>query len=477
MAVSVETLTGDTVTFSDEEIGELRRSFRGPLIGPRDEAYDDVRVVHNGMFDRHPGLIFQCSGPADVIDAVTLAREHDLLTSIRGGGHHVAGHSVHDDALMIDLSQMNAVWVDPRERVVRVQGGATWADVDRETQAHGLVVPGGVVSTTGVAGLTLGGGIGWLHRKWGLTCDNLRAAELVTADGELIRASEEENPDLFWGLKGGGGNFGVVTAFEFDAHPLGPMVACAPVFYDPDDAEEILSAWRDWSANVPDEVTSRFILWWLPEHPALPPEVHDREVLVLAATYAGPPDEGEQVLQPIREFGEPLVDLSGRMPFRMFNSMMDPLFPKGEVASYWKSIYLQDLTDEALEVIIERARSRSSPRTLIHVPMMGGAAGRVGATDTAFGDRSAPYMISVDGNWLDREQSDRHIAWVRDTIEEARTLPGGGGIYLNFSGDHAPDDAEMDAAYGENLERLAEVKKTYDPDNFFRLNNNIEPAD
>lgn len=477
MAVQIKSLTGDPLTLSDEKIQEHRMTFRGPLVGPGDEDYDDVRVVHNGMFDRHPGLIIQCSGAADVIDAVKFARERDLLTSVRGGGHHVAGHSICDDALMIDLSQMNAVWVDPEERVVRVQGGATWADVDRETQAHGLVVPGGVVSTTGVAGLTLGGGIGWLHRKWGLTCDNLRAVELVTAAGELVRASEEENPDLFWGVRGGGGNFGLVTAFEFDAHPLGPMVACAPVFYDPADAEEILPAWRDWTTTLPDEVTSRALFWYLPDDPHLPPEVQEQEVLILAATYAGPPNEGEEVLQPIREFGEPLADLSGRIPFRMFNSMMDPLFPEGEMASYWKSIYLHDLTDEALDLIIDRARSRPSPLTLIHVPMMGGAAGRVGATDTAFGDRSAPYMLSVDGNWLDREESDQHIAWVRDTIEEARKLPAGGGIYLNFSGDEAPDDTVMDAAYGENLQRLARIKKKYDPDNFFRLNNNIEPAD
>jgi len=478
MATRVETLEGDSVTISDDELGELETTFRGPLIVPDHPAYDEVRVVHNAFFDRHPGLIVRCAGTADVIDAVKFARERDLLTCVRGGGHHVAGHAIRDDALMIDLSPMNAVWVDPEEHVVRVQGGATWADVDRETQAFGLVVPGGVVSTTGVAGLTLGGGLGWLHRKWGLTCDNLRAVELVTAEGELLRAGEHENSELFWGLRGGGGNFGVVTAFEFDAHPLGPAVWCAPVMYAMHDADELLPAWRDWTTTVPDEITSRALFWHLPEDPHLPPAVHDRDVLILAAIYAGPVEEGEEALRPVGEFGEPLADLSGAMPFRMFNSMMDPLFPKGEMLSYWKSIYLRELTDEALELITERSEERSSPRTLVHVPMMGGAAARVGPRETAFGDRSAPYMLSVDGNWLDPEQSDEHIAWVRETIDAAGHLSAAaGGTYLNFSGDQTPDAALIDEAFGENLDRLARLKREYDPDNFFRHNNNIRPAD
>lgn len=476
MTTRVETLPGDPFTISDDQLDELRASFQGPLIGPDNPVYDEVRVVQNGMFDRHPGLIIRCSGMADVIDAVDFARERDLLTAVRGGGHSVAGHSICDNGLMIDLSEMNAVWVDPDERVVRVQGGATWADVDREAQAFGLAVPGGVVSTTGVAGLTLGGGIGWLHRKWGLTCDSLRAAELVTADGEVVRASDDENPELFWGLRGGGGNFGVVTAFEFDAYPLGPIVMCGAVMHAIEDADEVFPAWRDWANTVPDEITSRALFWHMPEAPILPPAVHNRDVLILAALYAGPTQEGEAAIEPMREIGSPLADLSGHMPYRRFQAFLDPLFPKGEMASYWKSIYLEELSDEALDLISDRARQRPSPLTLVHVPMMGGAVDRLGTGDTAFGDRSSPYMLSVDGNWIDLDESDEQIAWVRDTVDQARRLPSATGTYLNFSGDQEADATAMDDAFGDNLERLADLKKRYDPDNFFRLNNNIQPA-
>jgi FAD/FMN-containing dehydrogenase len=360
---------------------------------------------------------------------------------------------------------------------VRVQGGATWGDVDRETQAFGLAVPGGIVSTTGVAGLTLGGGIGWLHRSYGLACDNLRSVEVVTADGQLRRASEAENPDLFWAVRGGGGNFGVVTSFEFAAHPLGPVVPVAAVMYPVDNAGELFRAWRAWASTAPEEAMSRAVFWWMPEDPHLPPAVHNQHVFIAGAIYTGPPEEGQRVLQPLRELGTPLVDLGTEMPFRMFQAAFDAFFPKGQLASYWKSIYLNELTDDLVDLIVRHGVQRSSPLSIVHVPMLGGAMSRVAATATAFGDRGARFMLSVDGNWVDPTDTADHVAWVREVISQAEGLSGTGGTYLNFSGQEDTAAGELvRAAYGDNLQRLVEVKQRYDPDNLFRLNNNIKPA-
>lgn len=330
MPIKVETLSGESATLDDDKLEELRMTFRGPLITQQDDGYDAARAAQNGLIDRRPALVIRCSGTADVIDAVNLAREHGLLAAVRGGGHSVAGHSVRDRGLLIDLSGMRGVWVDPDARLVRVQGGATWGDVDREAQAFGLAVPGGIVSTTGVAGLTLGGGIGWLHRKYGLSCDNLRAVEIVTADGRLLRADRSENEDLFWALRGGGGNFGVVTSFEFTAHPVGPTVMCAVPIYA-EDPGEVFRAWSDWAETVPDEVTTRAIFWTIPQDPHMPPQIHGRQVLITGALYAGPPEEGEKILQPVRRLGTPLADLSAPMPYRMFQSAFDFFFAKGQV--------------------------------------------------------------------------------------------------------------------------------------------------
>jgi FAD/FMN-containing dehydrogenase len=475
--VGLRPLTGEISELADDQLAELQMTFRGRLVAPQDDGYDQARVVQNGLIDRRPGLIVQCSGTADVIDAVNLARERQLLTAVRAGGHSIAGYGVCDDALMLDLSGMRGVWVDPRAGTVRVQGGATWGDVDRETQAFGLAVPGGVVSTTGVAGLTLGGGIGWLHRAYGLACDNLLSVEIVTADGQLRRASEAENPDLLWAVRGGGGNFGVVTTFEFTAHPLGPVVPVVAVMYPVGNAGELFRAWRAWASTAPDEAMSRAVFWWMPEDPNLPPAVHNQQVLIVGAIYTGPPDKGQQILQPLRELGTPLLDLGAEMPFRMFQAAFDPFFPKGQLASYWKSVYLNELTDDLIDLIVRRAAQRPSPRTLVHVPMLGGAMSEVAPTATAFGDRSAPFMLSVDGNWVDPADTADNIAWVREVISEVEGFSVAGGTYLNFSGREEAAAAELvQAAYGDNLQRLAEVKKRYDPDNLFRLNNNVTPA-
>jgi FAD/FMN-containing dehydrogenase len=477
MALGLKTVSGQTTELADEQLAELGMTFRGRLLTPHDDGYDQARVVQNGLVDRRPGLIVQCSGTADVIDAVNLARQQQLVTAVRAGGHSIAGYGVCDDGLMLDLSAMRGVWVDPDARVVRVQGGATWGDVDRETQVFGLAVPGGIVSTTGVAGLTLGGGIGWLHSAYGLACDNLRAVEIVTADGQLRRASEAENPDLFWAVRGGGGNFGVVTTFEFTAHPLGPVVPVAAVMYPVDHAGELFRAWRAWAATAPEEAMSRAVFWWMPEDPHLPPEVHNQQVFIVGAIYTGPPEQGQQVLQPLRELGTPLVDLGTEMPFRIFQSAFDALFPKGELASYWKSIYLNELTEDLSDLIVRHGVQRPSPLSIVHVPMLGGAMSRVAPTATAFGDRSAPFMFSVDGNWVDPTDTADNIAWVREVISQAEGSSGTGGTYLNFSGQEETAAAELvRAAYGENLQKLTQVKQRYDPSNLFRLNNNIPPA-
>lgn len=348
-----------------------------------------------------------------------------------------------------------------------------WGDVDRETQVFGLAVPGGIVSTTGVAGLTLGGGIGWLHRRYGLACDNLRAVEIVTADGRLLRASGPEHEDLLWALRGGGGNFGVVTSFEFTAHPLGPVVMCAVPMYA-DDLDEVFRAWRDWAGTVPDEVTTRAMFWTVPKDPHMPPQAHGRQVLITAAVYAGPPEEGEEVLRPVGRFGTPLADMSGPMPYRVLQSAFDFFFAKGALASYWKSLFMRELTGRTADLIVRCGLARTTPESMIHVPLLGGAVSRVGPRDTAFGDRGAHSVLSVDGNWVDHHDAARHIAWVRDVIGRAGEFSTG-GTYLNFDGD-APAPGLVPAGFGENLGRLTEVKKRYDPRNLFRLNANIPPA-
>ncbi|GAB2654804.1 FAD-binding oxidoreductase [Saccharopolyspora gloriosae] len=474
MPVLLRTLTSGETSLEDGELDALRAGFRGPLIGPGDDLYEQACVVQNGMFHRRPALIARCSGTADVVDAVRLARDHDLLIAVRGGGHSVAGHSIHDGALLIDLSAMRGVDVDPQRRVARVQGGATWGDVDRETQLFGLAVPGGIVSSTGVGGLTLGGGIGWLHRAHGLACDNLRSAEVVTADGKVRRAGPED-PELLWALRGAGGNFGVVTAFEFDAHPLGPTVANGTAIYPAADAGQVLRAWRDWASGLPDEITTRAVLWTLPASPALPAELHDQDVLIIGAVHAGHVEDGMTALEPMRRFGTPLADLSGPAPYTAVQQAFDPFFPKGGLLSYWKSLYFRELDDAVLDLLVRRGRERPHPVTMLHVPLLGGAAGRVPAADTAFGDRNADYLLSVDANWTDADDTARAVRWVRDVLAEAESMPGAAGTYLNFSGEAVLDPGARASAYGDNLERLGRAKARYDPHNRFRLNNNIPP--
>jgi len=428
------------------------------------------------MHEGEPDLVAICSTTADVIEAVKTARDRGLPVAVRGGGHSVAGLSTIDGGMLIDLAPMNGVEVDQERRLAKVQGGALLSDLDRATQQFGLATPSGVVSDTGVAGLTLGGGYGWLRRKYGLSSDNLLEAEIVTASGEVLTASKDEHPDLFWAIRGGGGNFGIVTSFTFALYPVGPEVAFAATFYPLEELGSVLRGWRDYVEQAPDEVTATCVTMTFPANPELPEAVHDRPVAIIGGVYAGDVEEGMKVMQPLRELGTPLFDMSGPTPYVGVQTGFDPLFPRDTLRAYWKSQYLDELTDAAIDTIAAKAGDRPAPLTLVNTFHMGGAIADVGEEETAFAQRSAPYMISIDGMWTDEAEDDANVAWVRSAWNEIAEF-GTGEVYLNFTGlaDEAAQ-AGVDSAFGRNLARLAEVKATYDPDNFFQRNNNIVPA-
>jgi hypothetical protein len=475
VSLELVTLDGGRTSIDDAALEQFRGTIRGDLLKPGDPGYAD-RPIYNAMHRRRPALIVRCTGTADVVEAVRFARERRLLVAVRGGGHSVAGHSSCDGGLVIDLTRMRGVDVDPQARIVRVQGGALWRDVDQESQPFGLVVPGGVVSETGVAGLTLGGGEGWVRRKYGLTIDSLLSARVVCADGSVRNASAAEEPDLFWALRGGGGNFGIVTSFEFRAHPHGPIVAFAGVFYPVADAARVLRNWRDYCTGAPDEVTSVAVALTMPADPHLPPAVHNQACLVIGGVYVGAPEEGMRVMQPLRGLGTPLADISQPMPFVAVQSAFDPLFPMGKLQSYWKAQNLARLPDEAIDIIAARAAGRPSPITLVATFQMGGAINRVGPHETAYGERSAPWMSSIDGNWENPDDNQANVAWVRESFNLIAPYSTG-TTYTNFTGQLDESAGSLTAtAYGGNMARLAAIKAQYDPDNFFRLNPNIAPA-
>jgi FAD/FMN-containing dehydrogenase len=466
---------GATQTALDAEaVQGFVAAVRGPVIQEGDEGYDAARAIWNGLIDRRPALIVQCSGAADVVDAVNFAREHDLLLSIKGGGHNVAGNAVNDGGLVIDLSQMRGVHVDVSTGTVRAQGGATWGDADRESQLFGLAVPGGLISTTGIAGLTLHGGVGHLRRKYGLSIDNLLSVDIVTADGRLRRASADENEDLFWAVRGAGSNFGVVTSFEFQAHPVGPMVMVGALFYPQEDGRDVVAACRDYMAEAPDELSSVLFFWSVPPGEPFPAEHHGKPVVVVAAVYSGAVEDGESVVQPLRELGQPLIDLSGPWPWLGLQSGFDALFPKGAFY-YWKSRALPELSNAAIDEIAEWAARRPSPLTDITIWHHGGAVSRVGETETAYAGRDAPFLVTGEASWADPAQTDDALAWARG-FWDAMSRYSTGGLYLNFPGFGEEKDQLVRAGYGANYDRLAALKAEYDPANLFRMNLNIAPA-
>jgi FAD/FMN-containing dehydrogenase len=471
--MSVETAT-ETI-LDPGAMQEFEAAVRGPVLVPGVEGYDEARAIWNGLIDRRPALIVQCTGAADVVDCVKFARREGLLLSIKGGGHNVAGNAVNDGGMVIDLSAMRGVHVDPSTQTVRVQGGATLGDLDRETQLFGLAVPAGVVSTTGVAGLTLHGGAGHLRRKHGLSIDSLISVDIVTADGEIRTASATENEDLFWAVRGAGSNFGVVTSFEFQAYPVGPMIMVGAIFYPVDDAQSLLRGWRDYMKTAPDELSSMALLWSVPPGQPFPPEHHGKPVMVVAGAYCGAVEDGEPVVQPLRELGEPLVDLSGPWPWLGLQSGFDALFPKGGFY-YWKSRTLAELSDAAIDVIIGFAADRPSPLTDIIVWHHGGAMTRVGEAETAYGGRDAGFLVTGEASWADPALNEQAIAWGR-AFWDAIGAHSTGGIYLNFAGLAEEKEALVKAGYGANYERLAALKAKYDPTNLFRMNLNIVPAE
>ncbi len=454
-------------------VAALAERLRGPLLKPGEEAYERARSIWNGMIDNRPALIQQPSGAADVIACVNFARDHGLPLSVRGGGHNIAGTAVADGGLMIDHSPRKGVHVDPARGIARVEPGCDWGELDRETQLHGLAVPGGLVSATGVAGFTLGGGFGWVARSYGLASDNLLSADLVTAEGELIRVSATEHPDLFWALRGGGGNFGIVTSFEFRAHPVGPEVMAGLVLHPMDKAREVIALFRETAAAAPDELSCLLILRQAPPMPNLPKELHGAPVAGIAVCYNGPIAEGEKLVAPIKAFGAPYADTIRPTAFTAHQKLFDAGQPFGR-QQYWKSDYFRELSPEADDVLIGHAERIISPFSAVLAFQLGGATGRVGETDTAAGNRDAQFVLNIQAQWQDPAESALHIGWARDYWQAMRPFSSG-GTYVNFL-TRDEDEARLRAAYGPAIyERLVEVKTRYDPQNLFRSNQNIRP--
>ena len=455
-------------------IHDLGGRIAGEVLAPETPGYDEVRRVWNGAIDRRPGVIARCTTAADVAAAIAFARRHGLVIAVRGGGHSIPGLSVCDDGMMIDLQPMKAIEVDAERRLATAGAGVVWAELDRSTQEHGLAVTGGEVSDTGIAGLTLGGGFGWLKRTCGLSCDNLVEAEVVTADGRIVRASADEHPDLFWALRGGGGNFGIVTRFTYRLHPVGPMLYGGAVVHPGERAGDVLRFMRELSKEVPDEVSLMVALVVAPPAPEFPPALHGRPVAVLGACYVGDMAAGEEALRPVREFGPPAADLLGPIPYVALQQLVDAATPRG-LQYYVKSEWLADLPDVVIDGLVEHHATRTTPlhQSLVHP--MGGAVARVPRDATAFAYRDAAYVFTVAGAWTSPEEPrDPHVAWARSTWEATR--PGSmGGAYVNHL-DADEGQARVRDAYGPAIyERLVDVKTAWDPENVFRLNHNIQP--
>ncbi len=455
-------------------VEELRADFRGTILRPGDDGYVEVKQVYNGMFNhRTPQLIARCTGTADVIAAVRWARENDVLLAVRAGGHSVAGYSICDGGLVVDLSPMTGVQVYPDAKRVRAQGGATWGDFDRETQVYGLACTGGRVSTTGIAGLTLGSGSGWLERALGLTADSLVAADVVTADGSVVRASEDENADLFWGLRGGTGNFGIVTSFEYGLYEVGPYLNAGLLLYSLDDAERVLRQWREFMLTAPDELTTGVVFVTMPEAPFVPGELRKKLSLGIFCCYAGDPDRGEAVLASLRRIGPPLADLVRPTPYVDIQQSIDALNPPGRL-NYWRSENLSELPDEAIDTLTHYARNVTSPFSYVTLEPKGGAIARVDADDTALSVRDMAYAYYALAVWEDPSDDDRHIAWVREFAQAMSpyTMPG---MLLNFVMDEG--EQRIRSTYGQRqYDRLVALKDKYDLTNIFRHNQNIPPS-
>ncbi len=467
--------TGQAIELPHKTLKELDSRLHGDLLHQESKDYETTRQVWNGIINKRPALIIRCHGQEDVITAVNFARHNNLLLAVRGGGHSVAGHSTCDGGMVIDLSRMNHVSVDEMAHVAHVEGGATLADMDKATQAVSLVVPAGAVSNTGIAGLTLGGGIGWLRNRWGLTCDNLLSAEVVTADGQSVMASHTEHPDLFWALRGAGGNFGIVTRFTFRAYPLKPDVWFTVVFHDGKHMNEVLQFYREYSATAPDEISTAAICGQFPPGSAeYPAELHGHPYVMIVGMYAGPVEQGQKAMQPLRDFRKPLMDCSKATTYLEAQKFFDEDYPAGKLCYYWKSLFLAELTDDAIEIIVDHAARQSSPLSGIEILHNSGAMTRLDENACAFAGRKARYLIFVESNWAHTADKDANIAWPCDLIT---ALEKGieGSFYLNFSSAVEEQESTMRHNYGRKYHKLMAIKKRYDPTNLFRLNQNIRP--
>ena len=467
-------MTNKTRTPALREAAELQAEVRGRLIRPGDPDYDEARRLWNGMIDKRPALVVRCADARDVVAAVNFARKNRMPLAVRGGGHNVAGTALADGGVVVDLSSMKDVSVDPERHTARAGGGVTIGELDKETQKFGLAAPMGVVSETGIAGLTLGGGIGWMRRKHGLSSDNLVSARVVTAGGDLLTASATENAELFWGIRGGGGNFGVVVEFEYRLHPVGPEVMFAFVLYPGDRTKEVLRFGEEYVAQAPNEVSPLGVLGRVPAVEDFPEERHGEQYVALLAMYVGPVEAGERALAPLRGLGEPIADMSGPMPYVEAQKILDEDYPNG-MRYYWKSTNVGGLDDEAIGRLVAHAEAAPSEHSTIDVWFQGGAMGRVGAEETAFGDRHSPYLLGIEANWEDPADDGANIAWARGCVADMRRFSDG-GTYLNFPGFLEGGQETMKDAFGENYWRLVSLKNRYDPANLFRLNQNIEPG-
>jgi len=460
------------MTPTADGLERFRSSLHGPLLAPQSPGYDQARTIWNAMIDRRPALIVRCTDATDVVQAVRFAREHGMTLAVRGGGHNVAGTAVCDGGLMIDLSPMAQVQVDPDARTARVGGGALLSDFDREAQKHALAIPLGINSTTGVAGLTLGGGFGWLSRRYGLTIDSLLSADVVTAAGDVVRASESENPDLFWAIRGGGGNFGVVTSFEFRLHEVGPEVLSGLVIHPLDDAGGVIRFCRDFIRTAPEEMVCWIVLRKAPPAPFIPAEWHGREIVVLAMCYSGKDlDEGARIAAPLRGYGRPVVDVVAPQPYTAWQQALDPLLGPG-ARNYWKSRNATELSDGLIDTCIDFARTLPDPQTDIGLLLVGGAVSRVSPTATAYASRDAEWVLNIHGRWADHSGDDAGISWTRRLFDAAAPFASG-GAYVNFM--TLDEDERIRACYGENYDRLVAIKARWDPTNLFHGNQNIKP--